>query len=53
VTTDYLLGLTGDRNHNITVPPGYALVVSQAFDKDISPEKLKKLIEFAKSFEDE
>jgi transcriptional regulator with XRE-family HTH domain len=51
VTTDYLLGLTEDKNNIVNVPSGYALVLSQAMEGEISPEKLKKLIEFAKSFD--
>lgn len=53
VTTDYLLGITEEENKSVNVPKGYALVVSEALEQNISPEKLKKLIEFAKSFEGE
>ena len=52
VTTDYVLGITTNENEKINVPKGYALVVSEALEKNISPEKLKKLIEFAKLYED-
>lgn len=53
VSTDWILGLTNDETININVPKDYALFLSQVLTEDISPEKLKMLIEFAKSWQDE
>jgi transcriptional regulator with XRE-family HTH domain len=52
VTTDYLLGLTNNANENINVPRDYAVVVSSALEQNISADRLKELIEFAKSWQD-
>lgn len=53
VSTDFLLGITKDENKSVNVPKGYAVIVSEAIQNNVSPDKLKKLIEFAKTFEGE
>lgn len=52
VSTDYLLGLTNEKRETLNVPQGYAVVLSEALDKKVSPDKLKKLIEVSKQLED-
>ena len=51
VTTDWLLGLSEKEEESFNIPKGYGLVVSNALEKGISPDKLKILIEFAKELE--
>jgi transcriptional regulator with XRE-family HTH domain len=46
VSIDYILELTDNETQNIKIPNDYIGVLSS--EKDISPEKLKKLIAFAK-----
>ena len=46
VSIDYILELTNDNHQEIKVPNGYIGVLSS--EKSLSPEKLKKLIAFAK-----
>lgn len=51
VSTDWLLGVVDNETGSVNIPKGYALVVSTALDRGISPEKLKRLIELAKELE--
>lgn len=51
VSVDYLLGLTTNRHSNLEVPENYFAVLSEVLEEGISPEKLKKLIQFAKDIE--
>ena len=50
---DYLLGLSDIPKCDLDIPSGYVAVVSDAIKDGISPSKLKKLIEFAKSLDGE
>ena len=52
VSTDWLLGVTNDKNKSIDIPKDYAVIVSKVLSGEVSPDKLKKLIEFAKGWED-
>jgi transcriptional regulator with XRE-family HTH domain len=53
VTTDYILGLTDNKNEYINIPDGYIAVMQHAKEKKITPERLKKIIELYKSFQEE
>jgi transcriptional regulator with XRE-family HTH domain len=45
-TVDYLLGITNNRNEQIKPPDEYTAIVVHAKNSKVTPEQLRKLIDF-------
>ena len=45
-SVDYILHLTNNRKESLKAPDEYTLLMAQAKNANISPERLRKLIEF-------